>query len=70
MKILYFVNYFPPLIGAAAINSQKIAEYLVKLGHDIVVLAPNEMGNVFNIKKTKPNFAFSNLDVEYSSSII
>ena len=51
MKILYFVNYFPPLIGAAAINSQKIAEYLVKLGHDIVVLAPNEMGNVFNIKK-------------------
>ena len=49
MKILYFVNYFSPLTGAASINSQKIVNHLVKLGHELIVLAPYDMGKTFNL---------------------
>ena len=37
VKILYFVNYFPPSTGAAALNSLKIVEYLVKFGHELMI---------------------------------
>lgn len=70
MRILYFVNYFPPLTGAAAINSQKITEHLVKLDNNLVVLAPGDMGKTFNIKIPNYKMRFSSFKVKYSSSII
>ena len=70
MKIVYFVNYFPPLTGAAAINSKKISDHLAKLGHEVLVLAPNDMGKVFNIKRSVGQVKFPNIEVKYSSSLI
>jgi len=70
MRILYIVNYFPPLTGAAAINSQKITEHLVKLDNNLVVLAPGDMGKTFNIKIPNYKMRFSSFKVKYSSSII
>ncbi len=70
MKIVYFVNYFPPLTGAAAINSKKITDHLTKLGHEVLVLAPNDMGKVFNIKRSIGQIKFPNYDVKFSSQLI
>ena len=70
MKIVYFVNYFPPLTGAAAINSKKISDHLAKLGHEVLVLAPSDMGKVFNIKRSVGQINFPDIEVEFSSSLI
>ncbi|MFX1394829.1 MAG: glycosyltransferase family 4 protein [Promethearchaeota archaeon] len=70
MKIVYFVNYFPPLTGAAAINSKKISDHLVKLGHEVLVLAPYDMGKIFNIKSSVGQIKFPGIEVEFSSSLI
>ncbi len=70
MKILYFVNYFPPGTGAAAINSLKICEYLSKFGHDLLILAPKNMSKYFNLKNFRFKDEVSKLKVEYSSSIV
>ncbi|MHA1326902.1 MAG: glycosyltransferase family 4 protein [Promethearchaeota archaeon] len=57
MRIVYFVNYFPPVSGAAALNSLKIAKYLIDLGHELLILIPGNMGKTFNSKSTE-NFNF------------
>ncbi|MFX1500371.1 MAG: glycosyltransferase family 4 protein [Promethearchaeota archaeon] len=44
MKILYPLSYYPPMPGAAAINSSKIIEFLVTYGHKVMVLALGKKG--------------------------
>ena len=70
MKILYIVNYFSPLTGAASINSQKIANHLVKFGHELIVLAPYDMGKTFNVKFQSHATRFSYYKVKYSNPLI
>jgi glycosyltransferase involved in cell wall biosynthesis len=70
MNILYFVNYFPPSTGAAALNSLKIAELLVKSGHNLLVLAPGDMGKTLNLKSAKVLTMVPNLKVNYSNYFI
>ena len=70
MKILYIVNYFSPLTGAASINSQKITNHLVKFGHELIVLAPYDMGKTFNVKFQSHATRFSNYKVKYSNPLI
>lgn len=70
MKILYFVNYFPPINEAAALNALKIAEYLTKFGHQILVLAPGDMGNVFYFKSSKKLIDSSKIEVKFSNPIV
>ena len=70
MKILYFVNYFPPGTGAAAINSLKICEFLTKYGHDLLILAPKNMSKYLIFKGMKFQNNYNRLKVNYSSSII
>ncbi len=67
MKILYLLSYFPPSTGAAAINTFKIVEFLLKYGHRVMILSPGNMGKNYNISYTRrvkstPNFKW------YSSS--
>ncbi|MFX0071608.1 MAG: glycosyltransferase family 4 protein [Candidatus Hermodarchaeota archaeon] len=69
MRILYFVNYFPPNTGAAALNSQKITNYLINLGHELMVLAPGDMGKSFNLKIKKETKYTPNFKIRYSSSL-
>lgn len=72
MKIVYLVNYFPPNTGAAANNVFKIAKFLTKFGHQILVLAPRNMGKVLNlnINDSKPLTESPNIDVIYSNSLV
>ena len=70
MNILYLVNYFPPNTGAAALNSLKIVESLIKLGHNLLVLAPGDMGKILNIDSLKFVEDIPNLKVIYSNSLI
>ena len=64
MNILYIVNYFPPLSGAAAINSKKIAEHLINLGNNVMVLAPNDMGKVFDTKDPSSQYVQQNFNIK------
>ncbi len=68
MKILYFVQGFPPSIGAAALNSYKIVEFLAKFGHHILVLSPSVFSKTsdFNDFKWAPN---SYVHINYSSNL-
>jgi len=69
MKILYFVHSFPPSVGAGGINAFKIAKYLGKFGHSILVLSPG----VFSKSSPKSNLnGLSDLDikVKYSSKLM
>lgn len=68
MNILYFVHGFPPSIGAAALNSSKIVEYLAKLNHKILVLTPGVFSKVSSFDFS----CFSNFDIniKYSSSLM
>ena len=50
MKIIYIVNYFPPSTGAAALNSLNIVKFMIKFGHDVLILAPGDMGKTLNLK--------------------
>lgn len=70
MNILYFVNYFPPSTGAAALNSLKIAKLLVKYGHNLLVLSPGDMGKTLNLKSAKVLTMVPNLKVNYSNYLI
>ncbi len=66
MKILYFVNYFPPSTGAAALNTFTIVKYLSKLGHELMVLAPNDMGETFTLKNIKSQEKDTNIKISCS----
>ncbi|MFX1573975.1 MAG: glycosyltransferase family 4 protein [Promethearchaeota archaeon] len=70
MNILYLVNYFPPIAGAAAINTLEIVKRLHNFGHKILVLAPGTIGRNIIPLKSKNLLNISNLEVEFSSSII
>ena len=70
MKIIYFVHYFPPNTGAAAVNSFKITTFLAKHGHKIIVLAPKEISKTFKLEKTLPIGNLKNFEIINSNSII
>ena len=67
MKILYFVSYFPPISGAAAINTYKIVEFLIKYGHEVMVLAPRVMGKNVRLRTSKELIKSSNFRIISSS---
>ena len=69
MKIVYFVNGFPPSIGAGAINAYKITKYLGEFGHSILILSPGVFSK--SSPKNKLN-GISNLDINviYSNKFI
>ena len=66
MNIIYFVNYYPPNTGAAALNSSKIVQYLEKFGHSVLVLRPFDMAKSFNTNKALSKKS----NVHVSSSLI
>ena len=70
MKILYLVNYFPPSTGAAALNSQKIVEYLIKYGHKVLVLSPGNMGKTLNLKNPERINSSQKLILKPSNSLV
>jgi len=70
MKILYIVNYFPPSTGAAALNSLKITKSLIEYGHDVLILAPGDMGKTLNLKTSNNLKEIPNLKVTYSNYYI
>ncbi len=70
MKIIYFVNYFPPNTGAAAINSFQISKFLAKSGHKIIILAPREISKTFHLEKPLSLEDLQNFEVINSSSLI
>jgi len=70
MNIIYFVNYFPPNTGAAAVNSFKIAIYLAKYGHKVIVLAPKEISKTFKLIKNHPIENPKNFKIINSNSLI
>lgn len=70
MKILYFVNYFPPLTGAPAINASFIAKYLQDFGHELLILAPNDMGRINKLKHKSKFLNTIDLRIKYSNPLI
>jgi len=70
MKILYIVNYFPPSTGAAALNSLKITKSLIEYGHDVLVLAPGDMGSTLNLKISEALKETPNLKIKSSNKLI
>ena len=70
LNILYLVNYFPPSTGAAALNSQKIVEYLIKYGHRVLVLSPGNMGKTLNLKNPEGINFGQNLILKPSISLV
>jgi len=71
MNILYFVNYFPPSTGAAALNSLAIAKHLVNFGHKVLILAPGDMGKTLNLNDTiKLDDFYPSIKVKYSNRLI
>ena len=70
MKIIYFVNYFPPNTGAAAVNSFKIVKYLAKFGHKVIVLVPGEISETFKLEKATSIEDLKNIELIHSSSLI
>lgn len=70
MNILYFVNYFPPSTGAAALNSLKISEHLAKFGHKLLILAPGDMGKTLTLKSLEDPTYNQNINVLTSNSLI
>lgn len=70
MKIVYFVNYFPPMNAAAAICSYKIAEYLTKFGHELLILDPGIKGKSFDLKESRDLKYDPNLTINSSSTLV
>jgi len=70
MKIIYFVNYFPPNTGAAANNSFKISQYLASNGNKIKILVPGIISKTFQIKDKFKDIDLDNIEVIRSSSLI
>ncbi len=67
MNILYPLSYFPPSTGAAAINTSKIIDFLLKYGHNVTILSPGNMGYNYKISSKKSVKKKPNLKL-YSSS--
>ena len=70
MKILYLVSYFHPIIGAAAINTAKIVEYLINYDHQVLVLTPGIMGKNYRLIDTERIISSPNFDLKCSSNYI
>jgi len=70
MKIIYFVNYFPPNTGAAAVNSFQISKFLAKSGHKVIILAPKEVSKTFQLEKPVSFEDLQNFEVINSNSLI
>ena len=70
MKILYPLSYFPPMPGAAAINTSRIIEFLVKLGHKVMVLALGKKGKDHNTECSNIVFNSPNIELFRATSFI
>jgi glycosyltransferase involved in cell wall biosynthesis len=69
MKILYFVHYYPPHVGAASFNSHKIVEYLSKYGHEVRVISQGDQGNNVYLKDIE-KYSIPNVKVYFSNPAI
>lgn len=70
MNILYLTNYYMPSTGAAALNSQKIVEYLTKFGHKLMILAPGNMGRSLVLNDPKTVKIDKKIEVKNSNPLI
>jgi len=69
MKIVYFVHYYPPHVGAGSFNTHKIVEYLSKYGHEVRVICQGDHGKNVYLKDIE-KYSIPNVKVHYSNPAV